>query len=127
MAYVVLAICALIVALGALGVASPARLFRLLRRYETPGGLYFSAAVRLVLGVALFLVAPTSKAPDLVLVIGIITVAAAVTAPLLGIERIGRLVDWWSARSSIALRAWAAFALAFGLFLVWAVVPRSSV
>ncbi len=59
------------------------------------------------------------------LAIGVlIAVAAGLITPVLGLARIGRLIDWWSAQPTIVLRAWAAFALAFGLFLAWAVVPR---
>ena len=63
MTYLAIGIGVLIAGLGALGVASPERLIAILRRYETPGGLRVSAVVRVVLGVALFLAAPTSKAP----------------------------------------------------------------
>ena len=51
----------------------------------------------------------------------VIAVAAGLIAPVLGLARIGKLVDWWSARSTVVLRAWSAFALAFGLFLAWSV------
>jgi hypothetical protein len=126
MAYVALGISVFIAALGALGVASPARLFSVLRRNETPAALYVWAAVRLVLGVALFLVAPRSRAPDLIRIVGVIAVAAGVITPVLGLARIGRVIDWWSAQRTIVLRVWAAFGLALGLFLVWAVVPLVS-
>jgi hypothetical protein len=50
------------VALGAVGVISPYRLLAFLRRFETPAGLYAAAIFRLVLGLALMLAAPASRA-----------------------------------------------------------------
>jgi hypothetical protein len=123
MTYLAIGISVLIAGLGALGVASPERLIAILRRYETPGGLRVSAVVRVVLGVALFLAAPTSKAPDLIRLFGVISIAAGLMIPCLGLARIGKLVDWWSARPAFVFRAWAMVALAFGLYLVWALVP----
>ena len=111
-----------IAAMGALGIASPARLLALIRRIQTPAGLYVVAALRLVLGVALLLVAPTSKAPDVLRILGILTVVAALITPVVGLARWGKLVDWWWSRGSLFLRAWAAIPLGLGLYLAWAVV-----
>jgi len=123
MTYLAIGISVLIVGLGALGVASPERLISILRRYETPGGLRVSAVVRVALGVALFLAAPTSRAPDLIRLFGVISVAAGLMIPCLGLARIRKLVDWWSRLPTLAFRAWAMIALAFGLYLVWALIP----
>jgi hypothetical protein len=123
MAYVAIAIGVLIAVVGATGVASPARLLSTLERYRTPGGLYFATAVRVILGVALILVAPESRAPDLVRVLGVVAVAAGILAPILGLERVGQMLDWWSSRSTAVLRAWSTFAMGFGLIVVWAVAP----
>jgi hypothetical protein len=75
-------------------------------------GLRVSAVVRVVLGVALFLAAPPSKAPDLIRLFGVISVAAGLMIPCLGLARNGMLVDWWSARPAFVFRAWAMVALA---------------
>jgi hypothetical protein len=124
MTYLAIGISVLIVGLGALGVASPERLLSIVRRYETPGGLRVSAVVRVVLGVALFLAAPTSRAPDLIRVFGVISVAAGLTIPSLCLVRIGKMVDWWAARPAFVFRGWSMVALAIGLYLVWALVPN---
>jgi hypothetical protein len=124
MTYLAIGISVLIVGLGALGVASPERLLSIVRRYETPGGLRVSAVVRVVLGVALFLAAPTSRAPDLIRVFGVISVAAGLMIPSLGLVRIGKMVDWWAARPAFVFRGWSMVALAIGLYLVWALVPN---
>ena len=56
-------------------------------------------------------------------VAGVISVAAGLMVPCLGLARIGKMVDWWSARPAFVFRAWSMVALAFGLYLVWALVP----
>ena len=123
MPYVALGISVLIAALGALGIISPARLLAFVRRVQTPGGVYVAAALRLVLGVVLLLVAPASKAPDLLRVIGVLAVAAALSTPFVGLARWRRLVEWGWGQGSLVVRAWAAIPLALGLYVAWAVLP----
>ncbi len=123
MALVVVVLGLFMGALGALGVVAPARLIAFVRAFQTPAGLYFAAAIRLVLGVAMFTAAPSSRAPDVLRVLGVFVFIAGMTTPFLGLERFGKLLDWWAARSPMFIRTWAAFALAFGLLLVYAVTP----
>jgi hypothetical protein len=33
-------------------------------------------------------------------------------------------MDWWSTQGAVFMRIWATFALAFGVFLAYAVVPK---
>jgi uncharacterized membrane protein YidH (DUF202 family) len=112
-----------VAALGALGLVSPSRVLRFEGYFQTPAGLYFAAAVRLVMGVALFFAAPASRAPEVLRILGVVIIVAGVITLFFGLERFRRLVDWWSARGSAFVRAWAVFALAFGLLLAYALVP----
>lgn len=123
MTLVALVLSVFIAALGALGVASPSRLLGVVRSFQTPAGLYFAAALRVVLGVALFFAAPASRAPELIRILGVVIFVGGLITPLFGLERFRRLLDWWSARGSAFIRAWAAFALAFGFLLAHAVLP----
>ncbi len=123
MTLVALVLSLFIAALGALGIASPARLLGFVRYFQTPGGLYLAAALRVVLGVALFFTAPTSRAPDLIRILGVVSIVAGLITPFFGLERFRRLLEWWSALGPGFVRAWAAFALVFGLLLAYAVVP----
>jgi hypothetical protein len=113
----------LIVGLGVMGLASPARTVGLARNFASPPRLYFATAVRVLMGVALFLAAPSSRTPEPLRTIGIVVVAASVTIPFLGLERILRLVDWWSAKGPALVRAQAAFALVLGLLLAYTLLP----
>jgi hypothetical protein len=111
-----------IAALGALGMISPMKLLNIVRRFQSPAGIFAAAAFRILLGVALFFAAPASRAPELIRILGIIIVVVGLITPLFGLERFRRLLNWWSARKPAFMRMWAGFALAFGLFLAYAVV-----
>jgi len=123
MTLVVLIVCLLTSALGALGIASPSRLLGVVRYFQTPMGLYFAAGVRVLLGVALIFTAPTSRAPDLIHILGVVIIVIGVITLFFGLERFGGLLDWWSAQGSGFIRGWAVLALVFGLSLAYAVVP----
>ena len=123
MAFVALVLSLFVAALGALGMFSPMRLLDIVRHFQNPVGIYVAAALRIILGVALFLAAPTSRAPEVVRILGIIILVAGLITPLFGLERFRRLLDWWSARGPAFMRVWAGFALAFGLLLAYTVVP----
>jgi hypothetical protein len=117
-----LALSLFIAAVGALGVAAPDRMLGIVRAFQSPAGLYTAAAIRLVFGIALFLAAPGSRAPELLRILGIIVFVAGLVTPLFGLERFGKLLDWWTARGTGFVRGWCVFTLAFGLLLAWALV-----
>ena len=123
MTFVALALCVFVAAIGALGVVSPDRLLGVVRRFQSPTGLYAAAAIRLVFGVALFLAAPTSRAPEIVRVLGVFIIVAGLITPFFGVERFRRIVEWWSALGPVVVRIWAASTLVLGLWLAYAVVP----
>jgi membrane-bound ClpP family serine protease len=124
MAIVALVLSLLVAALGALGLISPMRLLDIGRHFQSPTGLYAAGAMRVILGGALFLAAPAARAPKIIRILGIIILVAGLFTPLIGVERVHRLMDWWSTQGTVFMRVWAAFALAFGLFLAYAVAPN---
>jgi hypothetical protein len=113
----------LVAAMGALGIVSPSRLLGVVGYFQTPAGLYFAASVRLVMGVALLFAAPASRAPEVLLILGVVIIVAGFITLFFGLERFRRLIAWWSAQGPAFVRAWAAFACAFGLLLTYALVP----
>jgi hypothetical protein len=123
MAIVALILSLFVAALGATGIVSPMRLLRFARQFQRPAGLYAAAILRVIFGVALFLAAPTSRSPEVVRIVGIIIFVSGFITPLFGLDRFRRILNWWSARGPAFQRVWAGFALAFGLFLAYAVVP----
>jgi hypothetical protein len=118
MALVALILSLLIAAFGALGVVSPARFIAVVRSFETPAGLYVAAAIRVVLGISLYLSAPASRAPDLMRVLGIIITVVGIATPLLGrSRRATRLLSG----PGLRVRGWAGLAVVLGLLLAFSV------
>jgi len=113
-----------IVATGMCGVAAPHGLLTAVRFVLTPRGLYLVAAVRVVFGVILVLVAPSSRAPRVLRLLGLIMLVAGLTTPFFGLDRARAMLDWWSARGPAFMRVWAGLAVALGVFVVYAVAPR---
>lgn len=109
--------------LGAVGVVSPARLVNYVRHFQTPSGLYLAAALRVVMGVALFVAAPDSRAPEVLRIVGAFIIVAGVLIPFIGLERFQGFFRWWSSLAPVFLRAWAAFAFAVGALLTYALIP----
>ena len=124
MTIVALVLSFFVAALGALGLISPMRLLEIVRQFQSQTGLYAAGAFRVVLGGALFFAAPASRAPRVLRILGIIILVAGLFTPLFGVERVHRLMDWWSTQGAMFMRVWAALALAFGLFLAYAVAPN---
>ena len=116
----------MIAALGAVGVVAPDRLVEVARRFESRLGIYVATTLRLLLGSALIVAAPGSRVPDAVRVLGIVIFLAGVVTPWFGLERVQRVVTWWSERGRPFQRAWASLALILGLFLAYAVLPGAA-
>jgi hypothetical protein len=120
MAILAILLSAAVAGMGVVGIVSPARLLEIVGKFQTPRGIYAATAIRLVLGVALFLAAPGSRAPALLEILGIVIMVAGLITPVFGLERFRRILDWWSAQGSGFIRAWALCAVAFGAYLVYA-------
>ncbi len=114
----------IITAIGVSGMAAPAVLLHAARFAETPAGLYVVAALRIAFGLVLLQVAVTSRTPKTLRMVGMLIVVAGIVTPLIGVERAHAIVDWWSAQGTAFMRSWAALAVVFGLFIIYAVTPR---
>jgi hypothetical protein len=123
MALIAFALSLFIAGLGVVGTVSPSTLLRLVGWFQTPTGLYVAAAIRIVLGAALFLAAPTSRAPKALRVLGVFIFVAGLATPVFGLDRFRGVIEWWAARGQAFMRVWAGFALVFGLLLAYAVMP----
>ncbi len=115
------AVAIFVVAVGLYGVISPAGLVSFVRYWQSQGGFWFAAALRLVLGIALWIVAPASRAPLTLQILAVISLAAGISIPLMGYSRYESLLTWWQRQSAWFVRVWCVVALAFGLFLLWSV------
>ena len=109
--------------LGVVGLLSPERLLDLVTRAQSKLGLYVIAGFRLLIGIALLLTAPSSRAPHYLLVLGGLSVVSGVVSPFAGARRFEAVLAWWRRRPSRGIRLWSAFVVFFGSSLVWAVFP----
>lgn len=121
---VVLTFSIAIVLLGSVGIVVPTVLLDVGRPFLTPVGLYVAAGLRLVFGTALFLAAPTSRAPKTLCILGVVVIVAGVITQLLGVDRARAIVEWWAAQRTVLMRVWAGAALVLGLFLAYAKAPE---
>jgi len=110
-------------ALGVLGVLAPGALISLTAPWLTPTGLWLAGALRVGIGVVLLRVAPASRHPAVLRVLGVIVIVAGLATPLFGVERARMVVAWSVAQGSGFIRLWGLIALALGGYIVYAVVP----
>lgn len=109
--------------IGIWGFLAPQKLMQWVKdTMDANWGFWFAILVRVMLGVTLLVVAPTSKFPAALLVIGWLAIAAAIGVVLMGRGRLRKFVQWFLDGFSPALiRVWMLFALAFGGFLIYGV------
>lgn len=120
---VALILCVCIAAVCAIGIVSPPRLMGMLKRVQTPTGLYCMATLRVVMGTAIYFGAPDSRAPQLLSILGIVIFASGVLTPLVGLDRFRRLTDWSLAQGSAFMRVCASVGFTALLWLAHAIAP----
>ena len=87
--------------------------------WQSRKGFYFAIGIRVVFGIILLLTASQSRFPDAFRILGIISLMAAMAAPILGFDRLQRFVQKWSKRSPGFIRGWSVMTAAFGAFLLY--------
>lgn len=115
-----------VVCLGAGSLAWPDTLVDFAEQFVSTRGLWIAVALRLALGILLWITAPASRTPVVLRVLGVLFVLSAAALPILGLDRLEAIVDWGSGLAPIALRAAGLVAALVGAFLVWSVSPRRS-
>jgi len=100
----------------------PRWLFEFAKPMLEQGWLMFLAVgIRIVLGVALLLVAEDSAFPSAFNILGWIAIIAAVALPFIGMARVKALIDWMETLPQTAIRLWVVVGIAFGGFLLFGV------
>jgi hypothetical protein len=117
MAFLVAAFAVIMVFMGSYGIASPAGLVSFARKWQGQLGVWTGAAIRLVFGVALWGSAPSSRTPTAFEVLGVISLLSGIALPIIGAERVTKLISWWSEQPSTFIRGWSAVGIALGVFL----------
>ena len=119
MSWVITALGALIVVLGALGLVQPDRFRAMFSTMDSRSRFVFAIVIRLAIGAFLWFVADELRFPVVMRVLAVIAVMAAVGILVMGRKRLDRLVDWWLSKPDSVLRVSAVFAATFGAFLVY--------
>lgn len=122
MAVIVAVVSIFVVGMGVFGLVSPTRMAAFVLRWRSKAGLWTASIGRLVFGVALWIVGPTSRTPVVLQVLAVLSVLSALVLPLLGVSRFESILSWWSRQSPAFMRSWSALAMALGAFLLWSVV-----
>jgi uncharacterized membrane protein len=117
----------LVAVMGLILVVAPSTVLEFGRSILDPMVIYAAAAVRVIFGAILVIVAPTSRAPKTLRVLGAILVIAGILTPVVGVDRSRDVFDWMLAQGSLFTRAWAAAAAGFGFFIAYANItsPKS--
>lgn len=112
-----------IFALCAAGIYSPSRLINLVRStWARVWALYVAIGVRLLLGIALVVIAADSRFPVIFEILGWITILASIGIIFVGRERIGRIIDKFGNIPATITRLWLIGGLLFASFLIYGVV-----
>ncbi len=119
MAIIVTILGVVLCAIGLIGTVQPRRLVAVVEHWSSPARYRTAVLIRFLLAVILVRAAPTSRLPDVVLILGAVTFVAAVALLLMGRARLDALVGWWLARPG-TIRPAAIFAAALGALLVYA-------
>jgi len=117
----VAAVAGFVAIVGLYGVVFPSGLRFLVRFWHSQGGFLFAVALRLIFGVALWIVAAESRTPLALQILAMISITAGVALPLMGLSRFESLLTWWELQGTRFVRMWCVAALALGLFLLWSV------
>jgi hypothetical protein len=111
---------------GLTGVLAPDCLMAIGRHTVTPGGIYIVAVLRIGLGLTLAWLAPVSRAPTTLRILGVVAVIAGVATLYLGTERAQAILEWWSGQGPLLIRLGGGIALVLGGFIAYALTPRRS-
>lgn len=111
----------LVLVLGVLGFIVPDTYLIIARHAVTPVGLYLVALFRMAIGLVFIRVAPSSRGPLGLRVLGVFAFLSGLVTPLGGVQGARNFIEWWAEQGHGVMRAWALIAVVFGGFVVWAV------
>jgi len=109
----------LIVVLGLVGLIQPDRFRGLFSVMNSRSRFALAIGTRLAMAGLLWWLADELRHPNVIRVLAVIALIAAIVLPIMGRARLDRLIDWWLSRSDGLLRVSALFAAGFGAFLVY--------
>jgi ribose/xylose/arabinose/galactoside ABC-type transport system permease subunit len=100
--------------------ASPAHMRRGLDKAITRRMLPIISMVRIGIGIALVLTAPSTRLPAFIWALGLLVILRGVALPMVGFARSRKLADWWMAKPDRTIRGWSLLVILLGALLLWA-------
>ncbi len=113
----------LIAVAGLVALLAPDRLRRVFRGVLSGPWLTVASVGRIALGIAFWIVAPSTREPGFVRVLAVLMVAVGLAIPVAGRPRMERFVAWWAGRPSGVVRVVAPLAILFGIAIALAGRP----
>jgi len=123
MRYLVWLIALFVGVAGVTGLLVPDRVMSLRLIAATQSGLLAIAVLRSAIGIVLIMVAPRSRAPKTLQVIGALLLLAGMVTPLFGVARSKAVLDWEAAQGPTLVRGWAIVAVALSGALAFVMKP----
>ncbi|MGD9489729.1 MAG: DUF2065 family protein [Calditrichaceae bacterium] len=109
----------LISAGGILILISPSRFRKLFHIFITKKWLIAATLFRLVIGILFIIEADETRIPEFTTGLGIFIVLAGLLIPVLGVEKVERMVTFILNKPDSLFRVFGIFALTFGAGLLW--------
>jgi len=123
MRYLVWLIALFVGVAGVAGLLVPDRVMSARLIAGTQSGLLAIAVLRSAIGIVLIMVAPRSRAPKTLQVIGALLLLAGMVTPLFGVARSKAVLDWEAAQGPMLVRGWAIVAVAVSGALAFVMKP----
>ena len=113
----------IIVLLSMYGVLQPVNLTLFVRGFMAGSGLWVAVAARVIIAILLWFSAPLSLTPTTFQALAILMLISAFVLPMVGTQRILKLMQWVESWPQLAIRLWCLLGVAFGGFLLWSISP----
>ncbi len=107
------------VSVGAAVAVAPAGVLSAARYLLTPSGLYVVGALRVAIGLGLFVAASESRTPRTLRILGLLIVVGGIFTPFIGSERANAILDWYLAEGANVMRVWAGAVVLLGAFIAY--------
>jgi len=105
-------------------IVQPSALTRMAHVFLPNAGLWAAVALRVGVGILLWMSAGLSRMPRTLRVLGALFVIGGLALPVLGLERLQGIAEWGAGQEPVVLRVVAVAAFGLGAFIVWSMWPR---
>ena len=113
-----------VMVVGVVGLVAPESLMGIARYVVTPLGLAAIGTLRILIGLVLIGVAPVSRVPRTLRVIGAVIFVAGLATPLFGVDRTQAVIAWEAAHGINFVRGIASLLVGLAGVLAFAVTAR---